>query len=33
MSKRRINVPKHPGIRKDVVTGHYQALKKIRGNL
>lgn len=31
MSKRRINVPKHPGIRKDVITGHYQALKKIKG--
>ena len=31
MSKRRINVPKHPGIRKDAVTGHYQALKKIKG--
>jgi integrase len=31
MSNRRINVPKHPGIRKDVVTGMYQAAKKIKG--
>lgn len=31
MSKRRINVSKHPGIRKDVVTGYYQAAKKIKG--
>jgi integrase len=31
MSKRRINVPKHPGIRKDLVTGFYQASKKIKG--
>ncbi|MBX3022796.1 MAG: site-specific integrase [Bdellovibrionales bacterium] len=31
MSKRYINVPKHPGIRKDTVTGKYQALKKIGG--
>ena len=31
MSKRRINIPKHPGIRKDIVTGYYQAAKKIKG--
>lgn len=31
MSKRYQNVPKHPGIRKDRVSGRYQALKKIRG--
>lgn len=31
MSRRYINVPKHPGIRKDAVTGRYQALKKIKG--
>ena len=31
MSKRRIKIPKHPGIRKDLVTGWYQAAKKIKG--
>jgi len=31
MSERYINVPKHPGIRKNVVTGRYQAKKKIKG--
>lgn len=31
MSNRYINVPKHPGIRKDVKMGRYQALKKIQG--
>ena len=31
MSNRYINVPKQPGIRKDTVTGRYQALKKING--
>ncbi len=31
MSKRYVNVPKHPGIRKDEVSGKYQALKKIKG--
>lgn len=31
MSKRYENVPKHPGIRKDRVSGKYQALKKIKG--
>lgn len=31
MSKRYINVPKHPGVRKNVVTGRYQARKKING--
>lgn len=31
MSKRYLNIKKHPGIRKDVVTGRYQALKKIQG--
>lgn len=31
MSKRRIKIPKHLGIRKDLVTGYYQAAKKIKG--
>ncbi len=31
MSNRYKNVPKHPGIRKQEVTGRYQALKKIKG--
>lgn len=31
MSKRYVNVPKQPGIRKDTVTGRFQALKKIKG--
>ncbi|MES2855730.1 MAG: site-specific integrase [Bdellovibrionota bacterium] len=31
MSKKFVNVPKHPGIRKNTVTGKYQALKKIKG--
>ena len=31
MSKRYFNVPKQLGIRKDRVTGRYQALKKING--
>ena len=31
MSKRYLNIKKHLGVRKDVVTGRYQALKKIRG--
>lgn len=31
MSQRYINIPKHPGVRKNVVTGRYQSKKKIRG--
>lgn len=31
MSQRYINVPKQPGIRKDRVSGRFQALKKIKG--
>lgn len=31
MSNRYVNVPMHPGIRKDTLSGRYQALKKING--
>lgn len=31
MSKNYVNVPKQPGIRKNTITGRYQAKKKIQG--